>query len=879
MATNVSNLYISNSFQNLVFVSESAEGNVLATALGIPILSSSISASYAYTASNAQFAESAESAVSSITALTASLASNATSASYALTASFLQGSIESASFATSASYAASASVAVSASYSDFAVHSSTSEEIIVKVKNTSGLDLVKGTAVYANGVTGENINVASASNDSANTMPAIGLLATDLSNNASGDVVVSGKITGVNTSGFIAGRNIYVNEAGDFTSTKPTGSALIQNIGVCGKVNAVDGEILIQGSGRSNDLPNLPDGYVWLGDENGVPQAIASSSLKTNPFPFTGSAGIQGDLEVDGPISGSSIQIGDGNSVGATPAISIPQLEDYDSVYFEARDNGNDQLRFIASTQLNAIELTQSGSQQNTIRSNGDNGFLIEGRGTGGSIDIVTLEEEPIFIQPGRGLNSASNGLILNANISASGHITASAFKGDGAGLTNLTVISSSHAETASLANGIRDGIDANFGTITATSASFTYLQSVTGSATIIGDNYIVLNNNTPIERYAGIIVRDSGSVNATSSFEYDGGTDDWFFEKEVSGSTEFGVALFGPEYDTKGSPIYPTNGELQMGKGGHHLSGSAVFNDGFALKTDLIISSSTEFIAPIITSSNSILIKDGTTTGKMTFDGSTNSGNPVIEATGLENLTGFGNLINTLRGGQQQFCVSSGETFIDVEINSSGSQVGGLKNYYGPMLIQAAQDLSLQSATGQVIFLSNMNFNGKTFIGGTVSASLAGDGSSVTGIVSSSYAVTASHLEGGIESASFAETFPDIITTSKTFNKSVNGAVNAIGITSDTASIDCTSGNFFTLGLAGGSTTHIEFTSIQAGQTINLRLVQPTPYGAVSFGGECQFPDGAPFTGSEVDGATDVISFVTFDGASVIGTGIKNIS
>ena len=260
MATNVSNLYISNSFQNLVFVSESAEGNVLATALGVPILSSSISSSYAYSASVAVFADSAESSVSSITALTASLASNATSASYAVTASFLQGSIESASFAQSASYAASASVAVSASYSDFAVHSSTSEEIIVKVKNTSGLDLLKGTAVYANGVTGENINVASASNDSANTMPAIGLLATDLSNNASGDVVVSGKITGVNTAGFIAGRNIYVNEAGDFTATKPTGSALIQNIGVCGKVNAVDGEILIQGSGRSNDLPNLPDG-------------------------------------------------------------------------------------------------------------------------------------------------------------------------------------------------------------------------------------------------------------------------------------------------------------------------------------------------------------------------------------------------------------------------------------------------------------------------------------------------------------------------------------------------------------------------------------------------------------------------------------------
>lgn len=881
MATNVSNLYISNSFQNLVFVSESAEGNVLATALGVPILSSSISASYALSSSVAVFADSSETSVSSITALTASLASNATSASYAVTASFLQGSIESASFAQSASYAASASVAVSASYSDFAVHSSTSEEIIVKVKNTSGLNLLKGTAVYANGVTGENINIASASNDSANTMPAIGLLATDLNNNAAGNVVVSGKITGVNTSGFIAGRNIYVNEAGDFTSTKPTGSALIQNIGVCGKVNAVDGEIVVQGSGRSNDLPNLQEGYVWLGDENGVPQAIASSSLKTDPFPYTGSAGIQGDLEVDGPISGSSIKIGDGNSTTSNAAIAIPQIEDYSGAYFEALSGGINQLRLLQSDQINAIELTQSGSnQQNTIRSLGSDGLLIEGRGTGGSIDIVTTDlNEPIFIQPGVGLDQDINGLVINANVSASGDITASAFIGDGSALTNLTVISSSHAETASLANGIKDGIDANFGTITATSASFTFLQSVTGSATIIGDNYIVLNNNTPIERYAGIIVRDSGSANNTSSFEYDGQTDDWFFEKEVGGQTHYGVALFGPEYDTKGSPVYPTNGELQMGTVDHHITGSQMFNDGVALKTDLIISSSTQVISPNVTASNSILIKDGTTTGKMTFDGSTNSGNPVIEATGLENLTGFGNLINTLRGGQQQFCVSSGDSFIDVEVNSSGSQVGGLKNYYGKMLIEAFQDIDISSVTGQVVFLSNANFAGKTFIGGTVSASLAGDGSSVTGIVSSSYAVTASHLEGVATSASFAETFPDTITTSKTFNASVNGGVNALSITSDTASIDCEAGNFFTLGLAGGATTHVEFNNVQAGQTINLRLVQPTPYGLVTFGGECQFPDGAPFTGSEVDGATDVLSFVTFDGSSVIGTGIKNIS
>lgn len=111
--------------------------------------------------------------------------------------------------------------------------------------------------------------------------------------------------------------------------------------------------------------------------------------------------------------------------------------------------------------------------------------------------------------------------------------------------------------------------------------ASIAYLESVTGSAKIIGDAFIILNNDTPAERYAGIIVIDSGSANTTASFQYDGLNSDWFFEKDVSGSTEFGVALFGPEYTTLGSPIYNANNRLVKGNGGHHLDDSNISDDG----------------------------------------------------------------------------------------------------------------------------------------------------------------------------------------------------------------------------------------------------------------------------------------------------------
>ena len=125
-----------------------------------------------------------------------------------------------------------------------------------------------------------------------------------------------------------------------------------------------------------------------------------------------------------------------------------------------------------------------------------------------------------------------------------------------------------------------------NFGQITASNATFIsasigYLQTVTGSATIIGESIIVLNNDTPTQRYAGLAVYDSGSANTTASLQYDGQTDDWFFEKDVAAVSEFGVSLFGPEYVAKGTPTYNANNKVLKGTGGHHIVDSIITDDG----------------------------------------------------------------------------------------------------------------------------------------------------------------------------------------------------------------------------------------------------------------------------------------------------------
>ena len=136
----------------------------------------------------------------------------------------------------------------------------------------------------------------------------------------------------------------------------------------------------------------------------------------------------------------------------------------------------------------------------------------------------------------------------------------------------------------SSTTNGITvGGLTVNGDVSITGTASIGYLESVSGTAKIIGDSYIILNNDTPAQRFAGIVVQDSGSTSTTASLEFDGLTNDWFYEYSDDGgvTTDHGVILFGPAYNTKGSPVYPSANVIQKGTGDHHLTGSKITDDG----------------------------------------------------------------------------------------------------------------------------------------------------------------------------------------------------------------------------------------------------------------------------------------------------------
>ena len=181
-----------------------------------------------------------------------------------------------------------------------------SRTIILTVKNKSGGSLSKGTLVHASPSatppSGNVIEVVAAENDVEASMPALGVLNETLADEAEGECVVLGSISGISTTDdgtssgtlFSIGDFLYVSDtAGLFTNVKPTGTKLIQKIGIVIKAHATNGTVEVFGAGRTNDVPtplyiDHANQRVGIGDTSpGYPLdtsgTIRSTSVSNSP--------------------------------------------------------------------------------------------------------------------------------------------------------------------------------------------------------------------------------------------------------------------------------------------------------------------------------------------------------------------------------------------------------------------------------------------------------------------------------------------------------------------------------------------------------------------------------------------------------------------
>jgi hypothetical protein len=174
------------------------------------------------------------------------------------------------------------------------------------IHNAETSSILRGTPLFVSGATGDNANVYFADAGNPLRRPAT-LIAFDqtLGAGATGTGIISGEIQGVDTNLYPAGTVVYLGVGGGWSSTRPTGSASVQPLGVITR-SANNGRGIVFNQ-VAVSLPNIQQGYAWVGDSNGVPQPIATSSfavsIDTGSFATTGSNNFLGNQDVSGSVS------------------------------------------------------------------------------------------------------------------------------------------------------------------------------------------------------------------------------------------------------------------------------------------------------------------------------------------------------------------------------------------------------------------------------------------------------------------------------------------------------------------------------------------------------------------------------------------------
>jgi hypothetical protein len=128
---------------------------------------------------------------------------------------------------------------------DDAISSLDASNVRVKVINNSGSTIGAAKPVYAVGHTNNKTQIQLFTSDLSDNYPFLGLTKTSLNNGDSGEVVVAGVLTNVNTSSFSVGELLYVDAYGALTTTV-TGGA----IGIVAVADASTGVIVIQAKGN-----------------------------------------------------------------------------------------------------------------------------------------------------------------------------------------------------------------------------------------------------------------------------------------------------------------------------------------------------------------------------------------------------------------------------------------------------------------------------------------------------------------------------------------------------------------------------------------------------------------------------------------------------
>ena len=282
-----------------------------------------------------------------------------------------------------------------------------------------------------------------------------------------------------------------------------------------------------------------------LGDSADDIQTVIGQINHTGNTSQTGNLNLTGDVDAEGSITGSDVKIDAWGGVSSSLAANYKYSVDTSASLAET-------ITFNSASIASDLTST-SASLATTIT---DNSASIANALTEVSSSLagtITTNSASIANTVTDLSSSVSSTYLLNTTDSLAGDLTIT---------NNLNVLGT---------------------------GSFSYIQSITGSAKIIGDAYVVLNTNSPAERYGGLKVYDSGSTD-TGSLEYDSVNNHWFYESTNEGYASGLIA--GPQA-SRGSLTFPSTNRLIKGLGGNHIGDSNITDSGSVVTVtgDLVVS------------------------------------------------------------------------------------------------------------------------------------------------------------------------------------------------------------------------------------------------------------------------------------------------
>jgi len=311
------------------------------------------------------------------------------------------------------------------------------EVVKIHCKNTSGATIAKGTPVYITGNVGnsDRLEIAPADASDSAKMPAVGLLDVELTNDAEGDIIVNGYIKGVvtdtidGTSGS-SNDTVYVKSGGGLTLTKPTGTNLIQNIAKVARVHGSSGSLVVTSIMRTNDVPNIAEDHIWLGNSSGV--ATATEHLLNNVK----------DVTTSSPTDGQVL------------------TWDNDNSYWKNADASGGSGSGTITIEKNIFTAT-AAQEDFTISSAPDsvNNLQVYLNGVYQAKDNYTVSGTTVTINTGTGVAVGTEVEIIHLK-AVSGIIMVDAFTGDGTTTFNLTLSNANENHTQIYLDGVYQSKD-----------------------------------------------------------------------------------------------------------------------------------------------------------------------------------------------------------------------------------------------------------------------------------------------------------------------------------------------------------------------------------------------------------------------------------